>query len=230
MEWKKLFVLGAGSYGKVYYTVKIDSFLLCASAAAVKCADLPRSISLHREAHILESLRGCPNVVQYFRVDVSRDVSIENNIPTYNLFLEYACGGSLHDLINLKRGKVSELEIGFYAYQLLKGIQDVHKRGWVHCDIKPANVLVFDANELGMHKLKLADFGLSLRIGVSLSYITGTPLSNRGTLLYAPPESLICGFHAKAYDIWSLGCTVEEMMTGTRVWIYQICIGRLRLN
>ncbi|OIT20998.1 PREDICTED: mitogen-activated protein kinase kinase kinase NPK1-like [Nicotiana attenuata] len=217
MEWKKISVLGTGSYGKVYYAVKIDSFLLRASVAAVKCTDLWRSISLQREAHILETLRGSPNVVQFF----GADVSIENNIPTYNLFLEYACGGSLHDLISSKRGKMSEVEIGFYAYQLLKGIQDVHKKGWVHCDIKPANVLVFDTNERGMHTLKLADFGLSLRIGDGMAYMTGTPLSNRGTLLYAPPESLTYGFHAKAYDIWSLGCTVAEMMTGNRVWIYR---------
>ncbi|XP_075092502.1 mitogen-activated protein kinase kinase kinase 20-like [Nicotiana tabacum] len=70
-----------------------------------------------------------------------------------------------------------------------------------------------------MYKLKLADFGLSLRIGEGMAYMTGTPLTNRGTLLYAPPESLTHGFHAKAYDIWSLGCTVAEMMTGNRVWI-----------
>nr|XP_016479780.1 PREDICTED: CBL-interacting protein kinase 11-like [Nicotiana tabacum] len=128
MEWKKISVLGAGSYGKVYYAVKIDSFLFRASVAVVKCADLWRSISLQREAHILETLRGSPNVVQFF----GADVSIENNIPTYNLFLEYACGGSLHNLINSKRGKMSEVEIGFYAYQLLKGIQDVGLHKGVH--------------------------------------------------------------------------------------------------
>ncbi|MCD7469261.1 hypothetical protein HAX54_008185 [Datura stramonium] len=251
MAWKKLYVLGAGSYGKVYYAVKIDSYGLCASVAAVKCADIRRSISLQQEAQILTTLKGCSYVVQFFGADVSID---NGNIPTYNLFLEYACGGSLHDLIiNSKKRmiKMSELEVGFYAYQLLKGIQHVHKTGWIHCDIKPANILVFDnANECNMHKLKLADFGLSLKVGGGMAYMTGTPLSNRGTLLYAPPESLThelvkewhillelrraigdytscapesltCDFHAKAYDICSLGCTVTEIMTGNRVWIYR---------
>ncbi|XP_059318712.1 mitogen-activated protein kinase kinase kinase 20-like [Lycium ferocissimum] len=224
MEWKKLYVLGTGSYGKVYYAVKIDSFSLSASVAAVKCADINRSISLQQEAQILTTLNGCPHVVQFFGADISID---DGNIPTYNLFLEYACGGSLHDLINSKRGitKMSELEVGCYAYQLLKGIQHVHTKGWVHCDIKPANVLVFDNANInergGMHKLKLADFGLSLRVGDGMAYMTGRTLSNRGTLLYAPPESLTHGFHSKAYDIWSLGCTVAEMMTGNHVWIYR---------
>ncbi|MCD7455811.1 hypothetical protein HAX54_029665 [Datura stramonium] len=169
--------------------------------AAVKCADICRSISLQQEAEILTTLKGCPYVVQFFGADVSID---NDNISTYNLFLEYACGGLLQDLIiNSKRGmiKMSELEVGFYAYQLLKAIQHVHKKGWIHCDIKPANILVFDnaTNERGgMHKLKLADIGLSLRVDEGMAYVTGTPLSNRGTLLYAPVESLTCGFHDKA--------------------------------
>ncbi|KAH0742343.1 hypothetical protein KY290_035386 [Solanum tuberosum] len=143
-EWEKLYVLGAGSYGKVYYAVKTNHFWL--------------------------------------------DVSIDNgNIPTYNLFLEYASGGSLHDLIinsKMRRIQMSEVEVGFYAYQLLK-------------------------------------VGLSLRVAEGMAYMIGATMSNRGTLPYTPPESLISGFHGKAYDIWSLGCTVAEMMTGCHVWIYR---------
>ncbi|PHT93030.1 hypothetical protein T459_00912 [Capsicum annuum] len=216
-KWMKLFLLGAGSYGNVYYAVKFHSSSLSAEVAAVKCSDYHRTNSLELEAKILTTLKGCPNVIQSFE----SSVSMANGIPTYNLFLEYACGGSLHDLIiNSKKGmmKMSELEVGFYAYQLLNGIQHVHKKGWIHCDIKPANILVFDNERGGMHKLKLADFGLSLRVDDGMAYMTGRPLSNRGTLLYAPQESLTCGYHSKAYDIWSIGCTVAEMMTGSRVW------------
>jgi len=115
---------------------------------------------------------------------------------------------------------MSELEVCFYTYQILMGIQHVHKEGWVHCDIKPTNILVFNNERGGMHKLKLADFGLSLKVCDRKTYMTGISLSNRGTLLYAPPESLLCGIHTKSYDIWSLGCTVAEMMTRDRVWIH----------
>ncbi|KAH0642887.1 hypothetical protein KY289_033861 [Solanum tuberosum] len=121
----------------------------------------------------------------------------------------------------MRRIQMSKVEVGFYAYQLLKGIQHVHEKGWVHCDIKPANILIFDnAERGGMHKLKLADFGLSLRVAGGMAYMTGATMSNRGTLPYAPPESLISGFNGKVYDIWSLGCTVADMMTGCHVWIY----------
>ncbi|KAK6782923.1 hypothetical protein RDI58_020719 [Solanum bulbocastanum] len=121
----------------------------------------------------------------------------------------------------MRRIQMSEVEVGFYAYQLLKGIQHVHEKGWVHCDIKPANVLVFDnAERGGMHKLKLTDIGLSLRVPKGVAYMTGSTLGNQGTSIYAPPESLTSDFHGRAYDIWSLGCTVAEMMTGSRVWIY----------
>ncbi|MCD9642592.1 hypothetical protein HAX54_029475 [Datura stramonium] len=175
MAWKKLYVLGAGSYGKVYYAIKINSYELCASVAAVKCADIRRSISLQQEVQILTTLKNCPYLVQFFGANVSID---DGNIPTYDLFLEYACGGSLHDLIINSKKKMT----------------------------KPTNILVFDnANECNMHKLKLANFGLSLKVGDGMAYMTGTPLSNRETLLYAPPKSLTDGFHGKAYDIRSLG-------------------------
>ncbi|KAH0645666.1 hypothetical protein KY285_033711 [Solanum tuberosum] len=147
-----------------------------------------RCCTLQKEAKILTTLKaGCPYVVQFFGTDISID---NDNIPIYNLFLEYASGGSLQDLINNSKRRMiqmSELEVGFYTYQLLKGIQHVHKEGWVHCDIKPANILVFNNEHGGMHKLKLADFGLSLKVGDRKTYMTGIPLSNRGTLLYAPP-------------------------------------------
>ncbi|WMV57859.1 hypothetical protein MTR67_051244 [Solanum verrucosum] len=120
-------------------------------------------------------------------------------------------GEFLHDLINnYKRGMrtMLELEVCFYTYKILMGIQHVHKEGWVHCDIKPTNILVFNNERGGMPKLKLADFGLSLKVCDRKTYMTGISLSNRGTLLYASPESLLCGIHSKSYGIWSLGCIV----------------------
>ncbi|KAH0645684.1 mitogen-activated protein kinase kinase kinase 3-like [Solanum tuberosum] len=219
-QWKKLYVLGAGCFGKVYYAVKMDPFSSCAhDVVAIKCADVSRSSSLQQEAQVLTTLKGSPHVVQFF----GSDVSLDNNILTYNLYLEYASDGSLHDLIvNSKRGILSmaEKQVSYFAYQLLKGIQDVHNTGWVHCDIKPTNVLIFKyAQHIGLH-LKLSDFGMSSKIAQGMTYTTGTVMNNRGDLAYAPPESLTSGFPGKAYDIWSLGCTVAEMMTGCQVWIY----------
>ncbi|KAG5592535.1 hypothetical protein H5410_043049 [Solanum commersonii] len=219
-QWKKLNVIGAGCFGKVYYAVKMDPFSSCAhDVVAVKCADLSRSSSLQQEAQVLTTLKGSPHVVQFF----GSDVSLENNILTYNLYLEYASAGSLHHLIvKSKRGILSlpEMQVRYLTYQLLKGIQDVHNTGWVHCDIKPTNVLIFNYAQHGLH-LKLSDFGMSSKIAQGMTYTTGTVMSNRGDLPYAPPESLTSGFPGKAYDIWSLGCTVAEMMTGYQVWVYR---------
>ncbi|PHT24779.1 hypothetical protein CQW23_35550 [Capsicum baccatum] len=58
-QWMKLFVLGAGSYGKVYYAVKFHSSSIFAEVAAVKCSDISRSSSLKLEAQILTTLKGC---------------------------------------------------------------------------------------------------------------------------------------------------------------------------
>nr|XP_016498870.1 PREDICTED: probable serine/threonine-protein kinase fhkE [Nicotiana tabacum] len=112
--------------------------------------------------------------------------------------------GAVPDLKNWVRDLASTSTYAERSWRdLSKGRWESKNNGWVHCDIKPANILVFNANEHDMHKFKLVDFGLSLKVGDRMAYMTGAPLSNRGTLLYAPPESLTCGFHAKAYDIWS---------------------------
>ena len=61
----------------------------------------------------------------------------------YNLLLEYASGGTLSDLIK-KSGRVClhESDIKRYTKSMLKELSHVHDCGYVHCDLKPENVLL----------------------------------------------------------------------------------------
>ncbi|MCD7446934.1 hypothetical protein HAX54_018905 [Datura stramonium] len=221
MYWKKLKVLGAGSYGTVSLATPLMEHSLTLFAA-VKSAEVARSSSLQVEGQILDMLRGSEYVVECF----GEDISIENGKHTYNLLLEYAAGGTLHDLIQKSNTKskamIRESEAAYYAFQLLRGISHVHRRGFIHCDLKPDNILVFPRGH-GIVDVKLADFGLSLRSTGENETHTYWDSSNkcrhhRGTLLYASPESVACGIHGKAVDIWGLGCIVVEMITGRPLW------------
>ncbi|XP_009607566.1 mitogen-activated protein kinase kinase kinase 20-like [Nicotiana tomentosiformis] len=224
MFWKKLKVLGAGSYGTVSLAAPMDG---SSTFAAVKSAEAKDSSSLSMEGGILDALKGSPYVVQCF----GEDVSVENGKPTYNLLLEYAAGGTLHDLVDIyskSKTMLEESQVAYYSFQLLTGISHVHRKGFIHCDLKPSNILVFptidhEYDSIVDVRLKLADFGLSLRAVENETHTYWDRGSkkcrhNRGTLLYASPESVACGIHGKAVDIWALGCIVVEMITGRRLW------------
>ncbi|CAA2991620.1 mitogen-activated kinase kinase kinase 18-like [Olea europaea subsp. europaea] len=149
--WSKVRILGAGSYGTVHLAAKVDP-PLSVSTAAVKSATFPYSNWLKKEGEILFELRGCREIVQCF----GEDTSIENNRGVYNLLLEYASGGSLVDLIKNYGGNMPESMVACYSYMLLKGLSHVHEKWFIHCDMKPANVLVFPSEDesiaLGIHE------------------------------------------------------------------------------
>ena len=68
----------------------------------------------------------------------------------YNLLLEYASGGTLSDLIK-KLGGVGlhDSDIKRYTKSMLKGLSHVHDCGYVHCDLKPENVLLVSSTNEG---------------------------------------------------------------------------------
>ena len=217
MKWKKYKFLGKGTYGTVTLAVRLDR---TATPVAVKSAVIEKAQSLKMEGIILSELRGCPGVVQCF----GDDLSIENGYDIYNLLLECASGGTLGNLIETNGGRIPEAELRRYIYMLLKGLYYTHKEGGlVHCDIKPSNILVFPTklNGVTMNNVKLADFGLAKKAGDGIGQFNGRLDNFRGTPLYASPESVLLGQHEPPTDIWSLGCTIIEMVSGKPVWRFR---------
>lgn len=116
---------------------------LSVSTVAVKSATTRHSTSLKNEGKILFELRGCPEIVQCF----GDDTSYENNREVYNLLLDYAPIGSLADLIEKYSGNMPESVVACYCYILLKGLSHVQEKGFVHCNIKPTNILSFPGED-----------------------------------------------------------------------------------
>ncbi|KAH7862514.1 hypothetical protein Vadar_005926 [Vaccinium darrowii] len=188
-------------------------------------APLHKSRSICREKSYLNKFEGCPYVVRCFR----SDTTIEKGECWYNLFLEYASGGSLFDRIRKSGGGggLSESEARRYTKSVLTGLNDVHKQGYVHCDIKPQNILLVESekevlNLNGKRKrvekqyiAKIADFGVAMKAGKGKKD-EGKKL--RGTPMYIAPESVRYGEYQAYSDIWALGCTVLHMVTGQVPW------------
>ncbi|XP_015158958.1 mitogen-activated protein kinase kinase kinase 3-like [Solanum tuberosum] len=150
-RWIKQYVVGVGLNGPVYLATH-SSANNYSQAVAVKSAQIGSDeySVLREEGKILNELKGSPYIVRCF----GEDESVEYAKWTYNLLLECASSGTLLDFI-LFNGKISEQMAALYAYQLLKGIGHIHKKGYIHGDIKLTNILIYPNNKL----VKIADFG-----------------------------------------------------------------------
>ena len=172
---------------------------------AVKSCGFSHSSSLIREKLILDELRDCSEIISCF----GESVSYENGEKLQNLLLEYARGGSLADkLAKSADRRLPESEVRRYTKALLKGLDYIHKLGFIHCDIKLQNILLCgDGGEV-----KIADFGLAKRKGE----FSGFEL--RGTPLYMSPEMVAGGDQGPAADIWAVGCVIVELLSGSPAW------------
>lgn len=124
-----------------------------------------------------------------------------------NIFLEYVPGGSLERIY--KTYPMNENLIRVYTKQILEGVEYLHINNVIHRDLKAANILVDSRGTC-----KLADFGSSKKFYGSFSQnqsLCGTPY-------WIPPEVVTQVGHNRHADIWSLGCTVYELLMGHPPW------------
>ena len=87
-------------------------------------------------------MTGCPHVIQSFALDIT---AAKKGDTVYNLFLEFASGESLMDLIESYCAFGSPMPdclVCQYTRSILSGLKHVHEHGFVHCDIKPDNILL----------------------------------------------------------------------------------------
>jgi hypothetical protein len=124
----------------------------------------------------------------------------------YYIAMEHVPGGSLKDLI-LRRGPLGPSEAARLALQVAQALHAAHRRGIVHRDIKPQNVLLDEAGDA-----KVADFGIAL--AASRTATSGTNLLF-GTPGYMSPEQAMGERVGPESDLYSLGVVLYEMLTAT---------------
>jgi serine/threonine protein kinase len=120
-----------------------------------------------------------------------------------NIVLEYIENGSLSGIIK-KYSAFKEHLVAFFISQVLQGLKYLHSQGVVHRDIKGANLLTTKEGTV-----KLADFGVAMKLTESTKN-----MSIVGTPYWMAPEIVEqTGRCSTSCDIWSLGCTVIELLT-----------------
>lgn len=138
-----------------------------------------------------------PNVVNVY------DVGVENGI--YYIVMELVEGITLKKYIE-KRGRLPYKEAVSIAIQVANGMDAAHKHNIVHRDIKPQNIIISKEG-----KVKVTDFGIA-KVASSATINTSASM---GSVHYISPEQARGGYSDERSDIYSLGITIFEMLTGT---------------
>ncbi len=139
------------------------------------------------------------------------DVGVTDDGTPY-MVMEYLEGESLEKVV--ARGPMPVRNAVEYAIQACEGLAEAHARGIVHRDIKPSNLFVTERSP-GWRTIKILDFGISKVSLAQASNITTNLNLVMGTPCYMSPEQLqsAAGVDHRS-DIWSLGSTLFEMLSG----------------
>lgn len=222
--WKISKPLGRGSFGFVSLAVSQpndESNLDLPSLVAIKSTEV---LQLQKECNLHTKLHNNPHILHCFGSFISE----KNGFLVHNMILEYASGGSLADRIRwFGGGGLPDYQVRWYTKCLLKGLIHIHNLGYVHCDIKPHNILLvggsshpsFNARRkrLPLETVKIADFGQAKKAG-KMETDGQKHNRQRGTPLFMAPESVLHQEYEPYSDIWAVGCTVLQMITGKPAW------------
>ena len=140
-----------------------------------------------------------PNIVSIY--DVGHEE--ENNL--YYIVMELIQGKTLKEIIN-SEGTLSWKWAVNIAMQIASALELAHKKGIVHRDIKPHNIII---TEDGI--AKVTDFGIAKAVSNSTITAFGTTI---GSVHYFSPEQAKGGFTDAKSDLYSLGVVMYEMLTG----------------
>ncbi|KFV13033.1 Mitogen-activated protein kinase kinase kinase 2, partial [Pterocles gutturalis] len=207
-NWRLGKLLGQGAFGRVYLCYDADTGRELAVKQVQFDPDSPETSkevnALECEIQLLKNLLH-ERIVQYY--GFLRDPPER----TLSIFMEYMPGGSIKDQLK-SYGALTENVTRKYTRQILEGVHYLHSNMIVHRDIKGANILRDSAGNV-----KLGDFGASKRLqticlsGTGMKSVTGTPY-------WMSPEVISGEGYGRKADIWSVGCTVVEMLTEKPPW------------
>lgn len=174
---------------------------------------------IKKETNPMVRSRDLDNAKILNEVDIMRKLSNPHVLSLTDFFetadrvviiMEYMMGGDLLHRITKydpTRKNLSELDAKFFFLQVCRGVKYLHDSLITHRDIKPDNILLADNSADAL--LKISDFGLSKLISVdSMKTVCGTQL-------YVAPEVLLGGAYTNKVDIWSLGCMLFAMLSGS---------------
>jgi len=198
-NYKVLSLLGQGGMGAVYkaFDIKLERY------AALKILSLNTA---HNSAFIERFKREARNQAKLMHPNIVSVYGFVEEKDVLGIAMEYIEGDTLESIIQV-RGRIEFSYAVELITQILNGIEFAHSQGFIHRDLKPSNIIL-DLNG----NPKIMDFGISKSID-ELKSITQHN-ARPGTLLYMSPEQLGGNVITVKSDLYALGLTFYEMLTG----------------
>ncbi|XP_039850172.1 3-phosphoinositide-dependent protein kinase 2-like isoform X2 [Panicum virgatum] len=200
-------IYGVGSYSKVVRAKKKDT----GNVYALKVMDKKfitkeNKISYVKMERIVLDQLDHPGVIRLF-------FTFQDSYSLY-MALESCEGGELFDQI-VRKGRLSEDEARFYAAEIVDILEYLHSVGLIHRDVKPENLLLTSDGHI-----KIADFGSVKPTRDTPIKVLPNSTDERactfvGTAAYVPPEVLNSAPATFGNDLWALGCTLYQMLSGS---------------
>jgi serine/threonine protein kinase len=193
-------LIGQGATSRVYLAEHI--FLKRATAIKVLTCDFAEwpdfDLEIFESTAVAAARLNHPNIVTLYDIDEARARPF--------LLMEYVDGESLHSLIR-RKGRLSPSRALRILREVALALGHAHGAGLVHCDIKPANILIHRTGTA-----KVTDFGLSQALNrADRNCLEGVVA---GTPDYISPEQVLAHRPDERSDLYSLGVTLFEMLTG----------------
>jgi serine/threonine-protein kinase len=196
-----------GGMGSVY----ICDDTLLGRRVAVKCVRLEADVDgtfaerFFGEARITAQLES-PHIARLY------DYGVASTGDPY-MVVEFVDGPDLFTVLQTKGPRSAE-EVVSYALQICEGLREAHRKGIVHCDLKPENLVLTRTPE-GAPVVKIVDFGISKWSHDPRLVVATRAIAMPGSPNYMSPEQIETpGSADPGTDIWSLGVVMFELLTG----------------
>lgn len=192
-------VLGKGGMGIVYkaFDIKLERYAAL-KILNINSASYSYIIERFRKEARNQARLSHPNIVSVYGFVEERNIM--------GIAMEYIEGNTIENIL-MQNGRIDYFEALNLMVQILSGIEYAHAKGFIHRDLKPSNIII-DAKG----SAKIMDFGISKSID-EIESITMQD-TRPGTLLYMSPEQLNGDEITIKSDVYSLGITFYEMLTG----------------
>eukprot|EP01038_Epipyxis_sp_PR26KG_P016727 gene16727-22882_t len=182
--------IGRGKYSEVFAGVNVVNGTKC----VIKILKPVKKKKIKREIKILQNLRGGKNIIQLL------DIVLDLNSKTPSLIFEHINNIDFKQLYPT----LTDYDIRYYIFELLKALDYCHSNGIMHRDVKPHNVMI----DHEKRELRLIDWGLAE------FYHPREEYNVRVASRYFKGPELLVDFQEYDYslDMWSLGCMFAGMI------------------
>ncbi len=205
-KYRILAQVGQGQFGQVFCAVERQSGQLVALKEIT-----------HRRSSTSKFLRELGSLLTLQHPNIVTCRAFEATTTARYLVMDYCEGGTLRDLLeaedSLSLGEALTIMQG-----ILAGLEQAHRDGIIHCDIKPENILL--GLDAGMWLPRLSDFGIARRLS-EIDQNRATVESAEGSIdvvgapAYTSPEAFY-GMYSRSSDIYAMGIVFFELLLGHR--------------